>query len=229
MRAIIVAAPRLTLSSESYGLIPSCLHRDLPATSWGAGRPTGRSVGVRTAIEPRSGGTQRGPAGGRRSAARASRQRAGPRERAAGRRAGVLRAAPVQPPTASPTRPGTRRHASPSPCARPGRRNPRPASPSLASSRHASIRASPGGASTRGICVSCSWQQCGVPEAPTSDLSAGSRRQESGDVGRMTGTFSSVAGGRPRPWEAYQRSTAQRHASQHFPRSCRTVNGAGMG
>jgi hypothetical protein len=58
------------------------------------------------------------------------------------------------------------RRRSPSPCAHPGRRSARPASHLLASSRHASIRASPGGASTRGISVSCSRQQCGVPEAP---------------------------------------------------------------
>jgi hypothetical protein len=98
----------------------------------------------------------------------------------------------------------------------------------LASSTSAIGSLPSGAASTRGPWVSCWWQQCGVPEAPTSAVSAGSRHQESGDVGPMTGTSSSVAGGRPRPWKAHQQSTAQRCADQRFPRSRGSVSGEGM-
>ena len=41
-------------------------------------------------------------------------------------------------------------------------------------------------------------------------------------------TFSSVAGGRPRPWEAYQQSRATHCADRHFPRSLLSVRGEGM-
>jgi hypothetical protein len=41
-------------------------------------------------------------------------------------------------------------------------------------------------------------------------------------------TFSSVAGGRARPWEAYQQSRAKRCADRHFPRSASTIGAKGM-
>jgi hypothetical protein len=50
----------------------------------------------------------------------------------------------------------------------------------------------------------------------------------SADVGRMTGTFSSVAGGRPRPWEAYQQTAGNRCATLRFCTWCATVEGQVM-
>jgi hypothetical protein len=59
---------------------------------------------------------------------------------------------------------------------------------------------------------------------PISGLAA----PRSTDVGRMTSTFSSIAGARPRPWEAYQQSRAKRCADRRFPRSLASVRGEVM-
>ena len=54
-------------------------------------------------------------------------------------------------------------------------------------------------------------------------LISGLAAPRSTDVGRMTSTFSSIAGARPRPWEAYQQSRAKRCADRVSPGRTRAL------
>src|SRR6266487_261675 len=60
-------------------------------------------------------------------------------------------------------------------------------------------------------------------------LISGLAAPRSTDVGQVTSPFSSVAGGRPRPWETYQQSRGERCADRRFRRSRATVGGEVIG
>jgi len=105
---------------------------------------------------------------------------------------------------------------SPSPCEHPSRRNARPASPPLTSSPGQQVRATRRSLLLRNLSLVLAATVRGARGSHVR-LISGLAAPRSTDVGRMTSAFSSVAGGRPRPWEAYQQSRAQRCADRRFP------------
>jgi hypothetical protein len=115
---------------------------------------------------------------------------------------------------------------SPSPCAHPARRNAPPTSPSACSSprqRVVAIRRSLYLGNLSLVLVATVRGARGSHVRLISGLAAPRERRRRPD----DRTFSSVAGGRPRPWEAYQQNAGNRCADSRFRRSHPTVGAKG--